>query len=298
MKSWKLLIVSVLVAGPVFAVGSTESPATTSTELKKEEVKKEKVKSPWSTRAFATYYGGFREDIDPYKVYGASMGFKFDSGAQMSILQSITHFSYIYQGQSELQVSDTSVGVSQKLLDDFYGLKVRAKAKLTVPLSEFSTRAGVLTKPGLSVHFSRKFFDNKLSTGLGFSGTYYVNRYKTTSTFSGAGGGRPLRHWTGGVSALAGYKLSEKLSVSGSAGYSYLEYEEVGFKNQSSNLGLNNPPVHRYSFGLSGSFAWNQHLSLSAGYGQASQVEKRGGLELVVFDEMVTQWSMGASYSF
>ena len=177
-------------------------------------------------------------------------------------------------------------------------MSLSGKFKLTLPTSELSQRADILTKPGLSFKLSDKFFDDKLTLGATVFGTYYLNRYKTTPTLYGANGGRPLRHWTTGLSLSSGYKLNDKISLSGSGGYSYLVYEEVGFKNSFSALGLRNPPVHRYTFSLGADYAWNDKLSLSASYGQDSQVEKMGGLELVVFDEMVTEWSVGASYSF
>lgn len=294
MKFWKHLIFGGLMVSLMGTALGAEDPGTTSTKLNAEE----EAKPPWSGGIAATYNGGFRTDIDPYFVYELSAAFKFKNEVSLSILQPITHYTYVYQGQSELQASDTSVGFSRQLSDDFLGTKVTGKVKFTVPVSEFSRRANVLSKPGAAVKFSRSFLEKKLTAGLGFSGTYYVNRYKTTPTVPGAGGGRPLRSWLVGANMSSGYKFTDKWSLTGSAGYSYLEYEKVGFKNQFSSLGLINPPVHRYSFSLGTSYAASDKFSLSAGYGQGSQVEKMGGLELVVYDEMVTEWSVGASYSF
>ncbi|MCC7405157.1 MAG: TonB-dependent receptor [Bdellovibrionales bacterium] len=297
------LAVTVTATAGTTAPGAQVQGNVSSTSAKTESVaaaaesSKEK-KSPWSAEIAASYNGGFRDDVDPYNFYELTLGYKISESSSLSAVQGINHLSYVYPGQSELQAADTSIALSRKLSKDFFGYKLGGKFKLTVPTSETSQRVDVLTKPSLSFTLSDKFFKEKLGLSLTGSGTYYVNRYKTTPTIEGAGGGRPLRHWLAGISLAANYKLNDKVSFDGSGGYSYVAFEQVDFKNDFSQLGLSNPPVHRYAFSLGANYAWNDHLSLSLGYSQDSQVEKMGGLEMVLFDDMVTEWSVGASYSF
>ncbi|MCB0386867.1 MAG: hypothetical protein KDD43_15845, partial [Bdellovibrionales bacterium] len=151
MTMLKLILPILVVSGLVASVHAETSAPVAGAETQAQVPKAEEAKSPWSAGISASYNGGFRDDIDPYMFYELSAGYKLSDSSSLSMVQGVTQLSYVYKGQSEFQSSDTSFALSRTLSKDFYGMSLSGKLKLTVPTSELSQRADILTKPGLSL---------------------------------------------------------------------------------------------------------------------------------------------------
>ena len=256
-------------------------------------------KTGWSGSLSGAHYGGFYEDVDPTSMLAASAAFKFSFGMSMNVGQSVTKLYRVLPGESEWKASDTSLGLSGQFTKDWFaGVGVSGSVGATLPVSEVSKRVNNLTKLSGSVKFSRSFLDKKISLSLSPKARYHVNRYTTTPTYEGSGGGRPLTRYSIGGALGLGFNFHEKLSLSSSASVQQVFYEKVQYENTTSTLGVTNPPTHFYSWGASLNFSPFENWSLSAGYNHGQKLENPWGVEVLVFDDRVSQWTLGTSVSF
>ncbi len=253
---------------------------------------------PVSYSAAAVHYYGFRGDVDPFTVVELGANWKVDHYT-LAISQSLTKYYFVNSGDAEVQAADTVLTANRELSHQYYGFKGSSFFILTLPVSEFSRDQGVITKSRLGAIFSREFFDKTLKYSIGGGFQYNWNRYTSTRTGTGEGGGRPLRHYTYSIDNSASYKLIDKLSADAAISYIQVYYQDIGYRNRQSTASADALLNNNYSIGLGLSYELNEHLSLSGGYSQSDVVEKTGGVrEAYLFDAYTTQWYVGLSSSF
>ena len=264
-----------------------------------DEKKEEEDSGPWSGSIGAEHYGGFYEDVDPTSMLILSAAYKFKYGMTMSVGQAVTKLYRVIPGESEWQANDTSLGLSGVITKDWFaGIGVSGSLGATVPVSEASRRVDQLTRLSAAGKFSRSFIDKKIGLSLSPNVRYHVNRYTTTPTYEGSGGGRPLTRYSVGAAAGLALNFHEKLSLISSASVQQVFYEKVQFENSTRTLGVTNPPTHFYSWAASLNFQPLKNWSLSLGYSHGQKLENPWGVEVLVFDDRVSQWSLGTSLSF
>ncbi|MCC7406322.1 MAG: hypothetical protein IT288_18150 [Bdellovibrionales bacterium] len=281
---------------PIAPSGSNSSVSTKRPSSKPASAKPE---NPWSVSLGAEHFAGFYESSEPTSELSVSADYKTPGGQTVTFGHSVTKLYLKTPGESEWQVNDAALGVSGTLSKDWFaGIAVKGSLGATLPLSEQSQRVDEMTRLSAGIKLSRSWWNDKFTLGLAPSGRYHVNRFTTTPTYEGSGGGRPLTQSSLKAKASASYQLSERWSTGAYGSVQQVFYEKVDYQNSESTLGLINPPTHFYDWGASLDFEPSKRWSFSLGYSHSQKLENPWGVEVLVFDEQVSQWSIGATFKF
>ena len=207
----------------------------------------------------------------------------------------------INSGEDEVRPSDYIIAVSRKmdLLPFASEWSTKGRFSLTLPISEFSRMQGVVSKPKVSFSLGRSFFNDSLNYSLSPSAQYFFNRYKTTKSSVGDGGGTPLRQYMLKLSQSLSYSPLEDFTLSGSVAYVQINYEDLGLENRVSTTQKRALSQENYELDFSASYSLTEKVSLALGYGQSDTFERTfGSQEFYLFDEFSTQFYVSASSSF
>lgn len=254
---------------------------------------------PFSVTLEAEHNGGFYEDAEPSSVLGVSLNYLSKGGVKFTAGQSVTKLYLKTPGESEWQASDTALSMSGTFTKNWFsGITVGGNLGATLPVSEVSQRVDEMTRLSGGLKFGRKWWSDKLSLSLAPSARYHVNRFTTTPTYEGSGGGRPLTQGSVKGKATLGFQLTEQWSASAYGSIQQVFYEKVKLENSTSTLGVTNPPTHFYDWGASLDFELSKMWSFSLGYTHSQKLENPWGVEVLVFDDRVSQWSAGAALNF
>jgi hypothetical protein len=243
----------------------------------------------------AEHYAGFRKEVDPSTVFtlGGSREWNDWDGF---LTQPAVKYYRVIKGDPEFELVDTVFGASRDLPELFTGWSQKVTLSSTLPVSDFSNDQDVITKPKVSWAHSRTFFNDRLSYSLTPTFRYYVNRYETTQTGIGTGGGIPLRQYMWTIDQSAVYSFSPMLTFSAFVSYVQIHDHEIGKRNRVATNDENVLLSEDYSLNLAVNYQVNQRLTLSAGYDQSDSVERAYGLQKIyAFDEYNSQWFASAS---
>ena len=247
-----------------------------------------------------THYQTVRTDLDPISVIEASVSRKVGDGT-LAMAQSFVKHYVVDEGQEELEATDTRLSYSLPLDDlQVYGFSSSIKGGVTLPVSEFSRRNEVLTKSSLGIGLKRSFLDEDLTLNLSSTGSYQLNRYETTVTETGSGGGEPLPHLGISFAAALGYNVSEQVSVSGSGSYGLVKYQEISVENDRNQTYEDGNYAEPYSVSASISWEFKKSMTLALGYDHSSAVEKTSGMTdyFYIVDDMVSTYFVGFDSAF
>ncbi|MCB0408381.1 MAG: hypothetical protein KDD34_09265, partial [Bdellovibrionales bacterium] len=271
--------------------------ATTTNALNIDELTTEGKKL--SGNATATYYNGFRTDSQSSGAYELFGAYAIKPGS-LQVYQLINHLYVKNEGEEELQASDTSLrflAKSRPLFDTDWTWQYRIE--VTLPISQFSQDQDVYSKPALEGRFNKSFLQDRLSISARPFVRRYLNRYTTTVSSPGAGGGRPLISTKAGLTLLGSYSLSDRLSFTAVGGYNEINYEKTKYENAQKPLGQSDFATHQYVYDLSLSYDIQPgEWTATFGYGLDSIVERLGGIEYLTYDDKIAYWYLGATYAF
>lgn len=243
------------------------------------------------------HFFGFRQEVDPFTVFDLGGSWKAH-GYRLSLSQRLTKSYFVYEDDSEVQAADTVLSLSRPFGQPIYGFKAGLSFSLTLPVSEFSRRQEVTTKPRLGLSLSRDFLDGRLNYSVGGAFQYNISEYRTTKTGVGAGGGSPLREYNWALDNTLAYKLVDKLTLTAYLSYIRIKYFDVGYKNRVSTATNDALLNTNYTIDFNASYQVLPQLAIGGGYSQSDIVEKTGGItEAYLFDVYTTQWYMGLSTS-
>lgn len=248
----------------------------------------------------ASHNSGFYEDSAHTSSLFGSVSYKFNSKQSASIAQSFNQSYRVNPGVNDrgFKQNDTVLGFNQALAENFLEAKWGAKLSTTLPISERSNRLDVITVTTASVSASRSFGNNRFSASLSPRARYYFSQYTTTPTSLGSGGGNPLPEYLLGATVSLTYAAREDLSLTGAAGWSTQYYYRTKYENPDPLYGFTAPPKNSYSLSLGLNYSFNKQWAGSATYAHADRYEKPWGTEYLVFNDRVTTWSLGTSYTF
>ncbi len=250
----------------------------------------------FSASVGADHTAGFNKDVDPVSTLSIGLNLKFNDVYRIGLSQSFSKFYFVNVEEKEVKAEDTVFSAAARLYSSDI-LSIQQSLSATAPVSETSRQYEIMTRVAANTSFTFAIVDRIVSFSLTPGGTYSFNRY-ATSPISLDGGGQPLQLSTAGIAGSLNYQVTDKWDANLSASYKRIFYEKVPYENEVSDLGLTNPPVHSYAFSLGTSYTFFDAVNLSLSVAQADRVEKYGGLEVLVYDEMNTLWSMGLTYSF
>lgn len=288
------LAIMLLLSAPL-ALANNNNSTTTSTLNTDNLSTKE---SPWSGYVSGDYYGGFRTDSDPSAAYYLFGSYKVKRGS-IQLYQVLSHRLIKNKGEAEILASDTSLrylSSSSSAIDNWMW---QYRLEVTAPVSQFSQDQDVYSKPSLELRFNTSTFRDKLSVSVRPIYREYVNRYKTTVSEIGAGGGRPLRKSVFGLSLLASLGLSERASMDFYAAYNRIRYENVKFVNSTPDYNYSKFANHQYLMDAAVNYdILPAKWSFTAGYSMDSIVERLGGIEYLAFDDKLSVWYLRTTVLF
>lgn len=242
-----------------------------------------------SVSASGTHSDGFRDDIDSTSSFSVSGSYKISEKVSISAFQSLRKYYYYdeYRGQ-EFVWSDFRLGASYAL-DSFekYLDAVSFGISYDLPSSRKSSDKELNGRVRARFSITKSFFDKKLSVTYTPYGTWNLNQNKQTLE------GSVNTQFVLGNSLSLSYAVSEKLSLSASAGFGQ-SYEEKGdFQSQGRNSGGG-----FVDLGANLSWMVSKSWSLTAGYAHGESQEKGGAIEFYAFDPGVSSWYLSTGYSF
>lgn len=197
--------------------------------------------------------------------------------------------------EDEFLFFDTWLGAQKSGNSPLNG-RYQFRTRFTLPVSEFSIRNDVITKPDLRLRNSWSFLDKKLTLTLGAEVIFYVNRFTTTQTGPQDGGlGMPLPLVRYAAQSLLSYSITPRLMATTYAFYVRREFETLGPDNFVSD---GNVPLHDFWYGVSLDYQLRSRLGVYAAMDHSNTLEQNGGVEFYMFDPVTTQWSVGVNYTF
>lgn len=273
-------------------------PAQSTSMVTPEEEDKQKSKT--SVTVGASHNGGYYEDREQTTSIFASLTYKFNKKQSASIAQSFNQGYRVNPGVDDrgFKQNDTVLGFNQSIAEDFLTANWSGKLSTTLPISERSNRLDTITVTTLSFSASRSFLDKKLSASLTPMGRYYFSEYTTTPSSPGAGGGNPLPEYMLGIQASLTYSVSDQFSVNGGAGWTTTYYYQTQYENPDPIYGFTNPPKNSYSLSLGANYSITPKWGASLTYAHSDRYEKPWGTEYLIFNDRITTWSVGTSYTF
>lgn len=275
-------------------------PAQSTTMVTPEEGVVPEQRKSLSFSVGASHNSGFYEDSAHTTSLFGSASFKFNKKQSASIAQSFNQSYRVNPGVDDKGFSqnDTVLGFNHELAENFLSARWGAKLTTTLPVSERSNRLDVITVSTISLSASRYFYNNRLSASISPRARYYFSEYTTTPSDPGAGGGNPLPEYLLGATLSLSYSLNDKLSLSGAAGWSTQYYYQTQYVNPDPVYGFTAPPKNSYSLSMGLDYSFTKRWAASFTYAHADRYEKPWGTEYLVFNDRVTTWSVGTSYSF
>jgi hypothetical protein len=246
----------------------------------------------------ADFYGGFRINSDPSAAYYLNASYKLNRGS-VQLYQVWSHRLIKNQGESEIMNSDTHLRFLSTSGDFLDNWKWQYRAEVTLPTSQFSDDQDVHSKPSVQLRFNSGVLDDKLAFSIRPFYREHLNRYTTTVTGEGAGGGRPLVKSAFGVGFIASWIATDRMSFDFSAVYTRIRYEKVQFENNQPSLGYSNFAQHQYLYDVGVNYDLIPAFwSVSAGYSLDSVVERLGGIEYLAFDDKISVWYLRTTLLF
>lgn len=272
-----------------------ETQATPPAKKKSKRKKaKDKAAGTFGLNVSLTHMGIFKGGEYPLSAASLGGSYNIDKNNKFAFNQGVTKYYEVDEGESEVNAGDTLFMYSHSFGTESFSSAMRFD--VTLPVSDYSKRMGVYSKPAVRLLLGKNFFDGALNLSVGPLARYFINQYKTAPVDESSGGELLPRIEYGtdvGIS-VSGFSI---LSAGVSASYSKIEYENSKYTNKESLKDSPTPDYH-YSVGFFSSVQFNPYMSLTAGVDQANEVNRYGGIEYVVFDREVTQWYVSLGFSF
>jgi hypothetical protein len=274
------------------AIGASEGSSTTS-------VSDLTQKSPYSLSVIGEHYTGFKEDADPSTAIYVSGSYKFKEKHRLNLYQPMVKLYRVNEGEDEFRFSDTLVRYYYTVGETFAGTKSTVRMFFTIPVSDTSSSNDNVTTTQAKYYLSKGFFKDKLTLGIAPYGTYYWNRFKTTPSSLGSGGGSPLKQYKLGATLSASYSVTPKISADVLFDWGRNYYETNDQKNNEDPNGTEtNPPNHSYNIVGELGYQITKQWGAGIGVSHLSTAERYGQVEVVVVDVETTEWYLSTSYKF
>jgi hypothetical protein len=234
---------------------------------------------------------GAKRDVDTTTGFEFGAIYKPNKQLTWSATQRLTKLYFIEPGEREVQVADTSLGLSYRLLDGTTNGAEGAKtgvslgSGLTLPLSQYSSEQKLTTVASISASVTQKF--GLISALIQPFFRYHLNQYKTL--LKDDTGTTVIRYRLGLLAELSA-ELPFDLGLSASGQWAERAYENPPYSS--------NPPDHDYAFRFVLSYSLNEKTELGLGYSQATRAEQLGNVDIYLFDAEATQYYVSALRKF
>lgn len=257
---------------------------------------KAKKRNEFSAFVFAQHYMGFGDQRnEPSTFFWAQLNYRLPAQWTAFVIQTGQKVYFINDSnEPEVIVNDSFLGL-QKNFRDIFGGNAQVRFRATVPISEFSRRNGLISRPDIRLRNAWSISD-KLSLILGLEVAPYFNRFTTRATSStDAGEGSPMPLLRTVLQSIVNYNLAPKLSLSSYFFYVDRQFERLGPSN---NISDGNTSNHDFWYGLSANYQATKKLTTTLAFDHANTIEANGSTEFYIFDPVASQWSLGLTYVF
>lgn len=284
-------------SGAILDPNNPVESKVTGTLSARPDKKKEK---PMSVSFGFSHLDGFYENTEPTTSFFVTGTYKFNDKQSASVSQSFNQAYRVNPGVDDkgFKQNDTLLSFRQMIAQDFLKSQWSGLLSSTLPISERSNRIDNYTITTATLTVSKAFLEKRLTLSLSPMARYYFNEFKTTPSYQGSGGGNPLPHYLYGATTAINYKWTDKLSTFGSAGWTEQHLHETQFENPDPLYGFTAPPQNSYSLSAGMSFLFTKQWSGSLSYAHGDRYEKPWGTEYLVFNDRVSTWSVGSTFTW
>ncbi|MFW7380982.1 MAG: hypothetical protein ACOH5I_19355 [Oligoflexus sp.] len=248
----------------------------------------------WTLGLSADYFSNL-QGVNPASSVGANAGRKFDD-YQLFISQSVVKPYVIYVDENEFNLSDTVIGVSHPLPSWIAGMNFSGSASLSLPLSHYSRRNEIYTKPMLAISALDSLWDGTLNFSYSINARFHLSKFQSEVTGDGRGG-RPLPKFSYGASHGGSYLFYEDFTALYNLTYNETIYYSLD-PISSEALTVVDLPDQTYAVSFTVNYAVTEKWGASLGLTQGSQIIHAGTTDLVLFDEDLSQWFFTSRYQF
>lgn len=204
------------------------------------------------------------------------------------ISQSWTQFSLKYNSDHEFNPSDTRLFHYYNFESRPLGASYLIRSDLSVPVSNLSNQDGLVTAFTSSLFVTKMFFNNRLFTSVRPLGRYHFYKYRTSP------GGRLLPLYTVGVSALASWSFTDKISVLGAAYFSL-----TGLNSSQYDPDFRQLEQGLYSVSIVPNYQITKEIGIYAAYmSGAAQYVNEGRYEVFLYDPRRSRYGIGMTAIF
>lgn|GEM_PF-2151904 len=244
-------------------------------------------KKKWRFQGFATHLPELRNDQRTTTNLLLRAEYNINKKHRIRLQQPLTKRFEKMDFQNEFAVADTTLAHFYRFEKKPFGTSFQWRSDVRVPISNNSIRDNLITRFTGSLIGIKPFAKGKL---LGIAvpfARYNWWEYKSSIT------GRRLPWYTIGLNASLIYMITNKLSLTGTAGYNFTGQLNNPFDQDPKQL--NNGT---YRFDLDITYQITKNWSASAGYTQGANYIQDGRYELVLFDSEVSRFYLGAAFLF
>lgn len=270
---------------------TTESSKSKSSVSAKDLTKDLANEELWSLKRFSGSFSTSHllptnDQFDARTDFSLNIVYKLNPRHSFAVGQAFSKNYVVDVATREWPVQDTTISHTYSFEKKFWDISLSLRNGFTLPVSEASQNADVITVFGSSLNLSRGFFGDKLKLSLSPRLNYQWNEYNATSTT-----GRPLKRVVAGAQIGASYSLTKIWDVSASGGASNVWVEPSRFASRQSQDST-------YNFSLGTSVQITKNLSSSLGFSQGDTATKQGRWEVYAYDPEQTEWNLGLTFLF
>jgi len=269
-----------LVSFQVMAVNSVTTDVT------------DQVQKNWNVMLDVNHQPAMRKDQFTFTDFTAFLDYRFSSVHSIRLLQAPTAKYDVGAGENEWVASETILHHYWNLpWTTASGVRFRWVNTAMFPTSIEAQDNDKILGLQTSLHANAMFLNNKLMVSLRPFFRYNWYEFKTSR------GGFLLPAVVYGVNLITAYSITDKLSLSVSAGYN--EVQEIASQFDDSTNGIFEENAEgRYFFQGSLNYSFSDQFGVYVGYAAGDAYIKDGRYEVYAYDPRTTRLSLGSSFYF
>ena len=267
-------------------------------------------KKRFTSTAGLQQINGFIVSTDHISQLFFTGAYQFKKNWSVSLTQTLNRHYFLNPNSNDkgLWIQDTVLSLNKQFTDLPYKSRLNVALSSTLPLSYYSQINGILTVGTASFNWSLKLdpllnlqskWIKNLTVFIKPVARYYVSFYTTSRTSGQSLGGTPLPEFLFGIQGLGvSLNITDYFSLAGSFGRWIIFPYKTNYTRDTLSPYDDYYQRHYYLFSLAGSWKIRKKWNVSLSYSHVDRLDRQGRLEMVLFDDYISTWSLSASYSF
>ena len=273
-----------------------------------EEQKVVKEKSRFALSTGFQQVNGFIISADHVTRFFFTGAYRINNDWSFSVVQNMDRH-YFLNPQSKdqgLWLKDTILSTTKKFR--LYKSLLNVRVSSTLPLSYYSQTNDILTvstldliyivKPARLLNINAQWAKG-ITMFINPVVRHYLGFYTTSRTYQQSVGGTPLPEFLLGLKSIGlSVSIIKDLSINAVYGrWVIFPYRTSYGRDQHSQYD-NFYQRHYYLLSLSANWQITKQWEVSLAYSHIDRLDRQGRLEMVLFDDRVSEWALSTSYSF